>query len=154
MFVTVTHLFIIKKISKKLLKINSKILIMNCIYKINRYKLSLLVIFEITALNISFYIAFVFMLHEIADDYIWVLKQLKAVYRKLSLNDSEVNIIDRDSELILISHRVFSTIRHTLCIWHIDKNVLVNCKGLFAIEQNWINFQQVELHDSCYTRLY
>jgi len=70
MFVTVTHLFIIKKISKKLLKINSKILIMNCIYKINRYKLSLLVIFEITALNISFYIAFVFMLHEIADDYI------------------------------------------------------------------------------------
>ncbi len=43
---------------------------MNCIYKINHYKLSLLIIFKVTALNISFYIAFVFMLHEIIDDYI------------------------------------------------------------------------------------
>ena len=59
-----------KNILKKLLKINLKILIMNCIYKINRFKLSLLVIFEVTALNIRFYIVFVFMLHEIAIDYI------------------------------------------------------------------------------------
>jgi hypothetical protein len=83
------------------------------------------------------------MLHEIAEDYIWVLEQLKAVYRRLNINDPEASITDRDSGLILASHRVFSTTRHTLCIWHIDKNVLVNCKGLFATEQDWINFQQV-----------
>ncbi len=125
----VTHLFFIKKISKKLLKTNLKILIMNFIYKINRYKLLLLIIFEVIALNISFYIVFDFILHEIADDFIWVLKQLKAVYWKLNLNDSEVNVINRDFELILVLHRVFSTTRHILCIWHIDKNVLANCKN-------------------------
>ncbi len=150
----VTHLFFIKKISKKLLKINLKILIMNFIYKINRYKLSLLIIFEVIALNISFYIVFDFILHEIADDFIWVLKQLKAVYRKLNLDDSEVNVIDRDFELILASHRVFSTTRHILCIWHIDKNVLANCKDQFAIKKNWNNFQQIWSHSSCFTKLY
>ncbi len=43
---------------------------MNFIYKINRYKLLLLIIFEVIALNISFYIVFDFILHEIADDFI------------------------------------------------------------------------------------
>jgi len=59
-----------KKDLEEASKINLKILIMNCIYKINRYKLLLFIIFKITALNISFYIVFIFMLHEIADDYI------------------------------------------------------------------------------------
>ncbi len=150
----VTHLFFMKNILKKLLKINLKILIMNCIYKINRFKLSLLVIFEVTALNIRFYIVFVFMLHEIAIDYIWMLKQLKAVYWRLNLHDSEVNIINRDFELILALHQVFSTTRHILCIWHIDKNVLANCKDQFVIEKNWNNFQQIKLHCSCSKKLY
>jgi len=109
---------------------------MNSIYKTNCYKLSLLIISEVIALNISFYIAFDFILHEIVDNYIWVLEQLKAVYRRLNLDDPEVNVIDRDSGLILVSHRVFSTTRHILCIWHIDKNVLANCKDQFAIEEN------------------
>ncbi len=112
----VTHLFVIKKTSEELLKVNPEVLIMDCTYKTNRYKLPLLVISEVTALNTSFYIAFAFMLHETAEDYIWVLKQLNAVYRRLNINDPEVNITDRDSGLILASHRVFSTIRHTLCI--------------------------------------
>ncbi len=43
---------------------------MNFTYKTNRYKLSLLIISEVIALNISFYIAFGFILHEIADDFI------------------------------------------------------------------------------------
>lgn len=116
---------------------------MDSTYKTNRYKLPLLIISGVTALNTSFYIAFGFILHETADDYIWVLEQLKAVYRKLNLDDPEVNVTDRDSGLILASHRVFTTTRHILCIWHIDKNVLANCKGQFAIEENWNNFQQV-----------
>jgi hypothetical protein len=79
----VTHLFFIKKISKKLLKTNLKILIMNFTYKINRYKLSLLIIFEVIALNISFYIVFDFILHEIVNDFIWVLKLLEACLERV-----------------------------------------------------------------------
>ena len=63
-------MFFIKKTLEKLLKTNPKVLIMNPTYKTNRYKLPLLIISEVTTLNTSFYIAFGFILHETADDYV------------------------------------------------------------------------------------
>lgn len=113
---------------------------MDCTYKTNRYKLPLLVITGVTALNISFYIAFAFLLNETTKDYVWVLEQLRAVYQRLDLPDPVVNITDRDFGLILASHRVFPNTRHTLCTWHVDKNVTANCKGAFATEKDWNNF--------------
>ncbi len=68
---------------------------MNPTYKTNRYKLPLLIISEVTTLNTSFYIAFGFILHETADDYVWVLEQLKAVYGKFNLDDPVINVIDK-----------------------------------------------------------
>jgi len=44
-----------------MLTCNSEILIMNCIYKINCYKMSLLIIIEVIALNIFFFVEFCFM---------------------------------------------------------------------------------------------
>jgi hypothetical protein len=40
----ITHLFFVKKTSQEMLKINYEILVMNCIYKINKYRMSLLII--------------------------------------------------------------------------------------------------------------
>ncbi len=57
-----------------MLKRNSKILIMNCIYKINHYKMSLLIITEVITLNIFFFIKFCFMKVEKTVNYVWVLK--------------------------------------------------------------------------------
>ncbi len=53
-----------------MLKRNSEILIMNCIYKINRYKMSLLIITEVTALNTSFFVEFCFMEAEKTANYV------------------------------------------------------------------------------------
>lgn len=116
---------------------------MNCTYKINRYKLSLLIISGMTALNTTFYIAFAFILQEKVKDYMWVLEQLLAVYQRLDLPDPIVNITDRDSGLILASHRVFPSTRNTLCTWHINKNVTANCKGAFATVEDWEKFFDV-----------
>jgi hypothetical protein len=66
----ITHLFFVKETSEIVLKINYKILIMNCIYKINRYKLSFLIINEQIAMHIIFYLTFCFMQREIIADYI------------------------------------------------------------------------------------
>jgi hypothetical protein len=72
----IIHLFFVKNISKELLKSNFEMLIMNCTYKINkydlimskwrkseliiRYKISLLIISEQTALHTNFYVVFCF----------------------------------------------------------------------------------------------
>ena len=43
---------------------------MNCIYKINRYKMSLLIIIEVIALNIFFFVKFYFMKVEKTTNYV------------------------------------------------------------------------------------
>jgi hypothetical protein len=45
-------------------------LMMNVIYKTNRYKMLLFIISEQIALHINFYVAFCFMISEISIDYI------------------------------------------------------------------------------------
>ncbi len=47
-----------------------EIILMNCIYKINKYKMSLLIIIVIIILNIIFYIMFCFMKDENYSNYI------------------------------------------------------------------------------------
>jgi len=54
---------------QKLLYLNIKILIINCIYKINKYKMSLLIIIKIIILNIIFYVAFYFIKSENYNNY-------------------------------------------------------------------------------------
>jgi len=47
-----------------------KIILINCIYKINRYKMFMLTIIEVIVLNIMFYVAFCFIKDENYNDYI------------------------------------------------------------------------------------
>jgi len=47
-----------------------KIILINCIYKINRYKISLLIIIKVIALNITFYVVFYFIKDENYSNYI------------------------------------------------------------------------------------
>jgi hypothetical protein len=98
----ITHLFFIKDSSRVLLKSNYEILVMNCTYKINRYKISLLILSEQISLHINFYVAFYFMISETSFDYIWVLKKLKTLYLQIKLFNFIVIIIDMKKILILI----------------------------------------------------
>jgi len=47
-----------------------KIILINCIYKTNKYKISLLIIIKIIVLNITFYVAFCFIKGENYSNYI------------------------------------------------------------------------------------
>ena len=67
------YFFFIFKVSQKLFRENLEIILMNCIYKINKYKMPLLIFIEIIFLNISFYAGFCFMKNKIINDYTWIL---------------------------------------------------------------------------------
>ena len=131
----ITHLFFIKGSSQTLLIDNHEVLIMDCTYKTNRYKMPLLVISGQTALHTTFYVAFCFLITETAVDYIWALQQLKEVYSRLEFPDSIILVSDMEKGLILASSIVFPNINHLLCIWHINQNVLTKCKKSFYNEE-------------------
>lgn len=136
----VTKLFFSRASSQTILKINSEVLLMDCTYKVNRYKMPLLVINGVTALNTTFYVGFAFLASERTADYVWVLTQLKLLYDELDISPPEVILTDCERGLINASRLVFSTTQHLLCIWHIDKNVLINCRKDFGDDEEWQTF--------------
>jgi hypothetical protein len=136
----ITHLFFAKRSSRFFLKSNYEMLVMNCIYKINRFRMSLLIISDQTALHTNFYVAFCFMMTEITTDYLWVLRQLKTLYVKMQLPDSIVIVTDMKKKLMLAIRTEFSFINHLLCLWHINNNVLANCKKSFNSKEEWDAF--------------
>lgn len=66
----VTHLYFTKYIYETKLKANSKILIIDYIYKSNKYCLLLFNIVKITYLNIAFYMIFRFFLEGWIENFI------------------------------------------------------------------------------------
>jgi hypothetical protein len=151
----ITHLFFFKESSQKILKVNYEVLIINCTYKTNKYKMFLMIIFDQIALHKIFYVAFCFMTKEKQNDYVWVMKQLKdlcivillkivnerkALYHQLNLSYSTVFVTNMKRDLINDCRLIFSSINHSLCIWHINNNVLINCKKRFFIKEAWDAF--------------
>lgn len=131
-----THLFFFKEISQTLLKTNHEVLIIDCIYKTNRYKMPLLIITGQTALHKTFYVAFCFISKEKIQDYKWVLQQLKDLYAKWELPFPVVIITDMEKGLMFARQLIFPTIKHLLCLWHINKNVLTHCKKDFRTKND------------------
>jgi histone-lysine N-methyltransferase SETD2 len=136
----IIHLFFVWKSSKILLQSNFEVLVMNCIYKMNRYKMSLLIICEQIELNINFYVEFCFMIKEKIENYIWTLKQLKIIFKELQLSDLVVFVIDMKKRLMIVRFLIFFVFNHLLCIWHINNNVLIKCKKNFVIKEKWDTF--------------
>ncbi len=136
----ISHLFFFKKFSQEILKSNFEILVLDCIYKTNKYKMSLLIISEQTALHRNFYVAFCFMTRKKFDDYFWALNQLKFFYKQLELLDLIVFVTDIKKAFMSARILMFSQSNHLLCMWHISKNVLINCKKIFSINEAWKKF--------------
>ena len=55
-------------------------------------------------------------------------------------NYPSVIVSDRELALMNAIHIVFPRTMNLLCIWHIEKNVLRNCKGHFEKEEDWFTF--------------
>ena len=133
----ITHLFFMRFIFKTLLKINSKMLIMNCTYKINKYNMSLMIISDQTALHINFYVIFCFMTQKLNFDYCWCLQQLKTIYVDLEIAAFTIIIIDMKRELMKVCETIFEKTNHLLCLWHNNKNVIVKCRNNFNDKEAW-----------------
>ncbi len=102
--------------------------------------MSLFIISEQIALHINFYVVFCFMSKKKMSDCNWALNQLKILYKRLRLSNLIVFVIDMKKELMTTRYLVFSDSNHFLCTWHINNNVLINCKKAFVTKEAWDAF--------------
>ena len=128
----IIKLFFAKTSSQKILKLNYEVLLMDCTYKTNTYRMPLCIISGVTPMNTIFYTGFCFLSSKTTENYIWLLKMLKKLYKSLDIPDPIVIVTDAEVRLICAISEVFTTdTRHLLCIWHINNNVTAQCKKWF-----------------------
>ena len=143
----ITHLYFSKDSYQSTLMTNPDVLIMDCTYKTNRYKLPLISTMGTTALNTSFYVEFAFLRQERKENYVWFLQQLKTLYRMLNISYPKVVVTDRDIGLMAAIYSVFPDTRHLLCLWHIHRNVQEHWKPVFRhsahSDDDWMAFESM-----------
>lgn len=69
----IMHLFFLRNSLQRILKANSEVLIIDYKYKINCFKILLMVIIGQTALHITFYVTFVFITKKMTPHYTWII---------------------------------------------------------------------------------
>ena len=75
----ITHLFFAAHKSLALYERYPEVLLLDCTYKTNQFKMPLLNIIGITGLNTTFYVGFAFIRTEQEGDFTWILQQLLSV---------------------------------------------------------------------------
>jgi len=134
----VTRLFFAHQHSINLARIYSTVVLMDCTYRTNRYRMPLLHVVGTTGFNTTFSIAFVFLSGETEADYLWALARVNGIF----VEHPRVIVTDRDNALGKAIERVFPGAAHLLCVWHIEKNVLAKCKRAFETDEEWQKFMK------------
>jgi histone-lysine N-methyltransferase SETD2 len=95
----------------------------------------LLNVVGITSTYATFNASFAFLHVENEETYAWVLQQFSEVVTP--------KVLCTDWELALMNEiaRVFPGCHNILCCWHINKNMLANCKTRFS-DVEWQEFMQ------------
>ncbi|GAO52328.1 hypothetical protein G7K_6407-t1 [Saitoella complicata NRRL Y-17804] len=113
------------------------VFVMDCTYKTNKFEMPLLHIVGMTCCNTSFTSALCFLSRETREDYLWAM----CMYSELMDYFTPLVIVtDRELALMHANAKVFPTAAKLLCRWHIEKNVVTNCKSAFRTKEEWDGF--------------
>ncbi|KAI9035360.1 transposase [Aspergillus affinis] len=127
-------LFCIHRSCLKLLRDHSYVLIMDCTYKTNNYKMPMLDINGVTSIGTTYFVGFVFMYNEKEPSYNFALTNLKAVYEHLKLSLPRTILTDKERALINACQKVFPSADHMICLWHVMNNIHTKARPLLHKE--------------------
>ena len=136
----ITGLFWAHPVSIQLLRAFPHVLLMDCTYKTNKFKMPLLNVIGITSTFKTFNVCFCFMTAETEEQYMWAVEQLKVL-----LHERMPTVVATDREIALMNavRNVFPSTKNVLCRWHIQKNVLAKCKRNFLDQEQWDKFNGI-----------
>ncbi|POW19717.1 hypothetical protein PSHT_04342 [Puccinia striiformis] len=126
----IQNLFFAHPGSVHLARIYHHVALLDATYKTNRYQLPLLHVVGQTATNKSFSIGFCFLMYENDEGYLWAVENLRKLVWKAE-RIPPVFITDRETALRKALSIVFPKSLAHLCGWHLNKNIVTNCKKHF-----------------------
>lgn len=117
----------------------SRVFILDCTYKTNRYEMPLLHIIGVSPSNTTFSVGFCFMQNEQEESYKWALKTFFS-WLEPTISQPPVLCTDRDLALLATLCDDYPQYPHLLCLWHISKNIAAKVKECFITNEAWDEF--------------
>ena len=121
----VQNLFFVNQKQVELMLANPDVLLMDCTYRTNKYKLPLLHILGCTNLQTFFSAGFCFLSNETLADYYWAIANFLL---KTGVQQPRVFISDQDEALKISARSLLPGVPQLLCVWHINKNVQIKAQ--------------------------
>ena len=107
-------------------------LIVDCTYKTNKFKLPLYTVQGITIIKSTFIASYSFILSEKDRDYAWVMIQQKLLYNQLLIPDPGLFITDTEQALANGISSVFPNAAYILCVFYINNNIKTQaCRSIY-----------------------
>ncbi|KAL9570112.1 hypothetical protein ACKAV7_005620 [Fusarium commune] len=129
-----------------------EVLIVDCTYKTNKYKMPLLDMVGVDATGSTFCIAFAYLSGEEEEDFAWALGALRDLYDAHDIPHPSVVLTDRCLACMnaIVSLLCFPSAKVMLCLWHINKAVQTFCISGFTKEKDNEQGQEAwkEFYDS------
>ncbi|MBW0590552.1 hypothetical protein O181_130267 [Austropuccinia psidii MF-1] len=120
----ITSLFFTHPLAIKFLHVFPHVILMDCTYKTNKYKMPIFHIVGVSSTNKTFSGSFCLMNNETEPSYTWKLNQyIEKVLNNTNLVPPPVIVIDRDLALKNSLKKPFPDSKFMLCIWNINKDV-------------------------------
>ena len=94
------------------------VVLMDCTYKTNKYRLPLLHIGGMTSFNSQFSVDFCFLKEEKQNNYMWGLSKFAAILTPETR--PAVIVTNRELSLMAAIDKIFPSSSHMLCTWHIN----------------------------------
>ncbi len=127
----VSHLFFAHSVSIQLLRKHFEVLLLDCTYKTNRYRMPLLHAVAVDNFGGSFSVAFCFLRAETERDYIWAISALKSLYDRENIRP-KVIITDKELALRNACRQYWRIVPQLLCKWHLIQNLKSFTKKAFS----------------------
>jgi hypothetical protein len=114
-----------------LYKQHPDILLLDCTYKTNRFRIPLLNLCGVTGNKKTIQAALCFLSGEKEEDYEWAMTQFKELLEEHDIPWPVSMVTDRELALMNALDTVFPEVVHILCTWHVNMNILANCRKHF-----------------------
>lgn len=138
---TITAVFLTHKSCLDLLRLYNTVLFLDSTYKTNKYRMPLLDIVGCTGANKAFWVGFGFVRNEKEESYLFILRSLEQVISRIGLGHPKTIITDKDQALINAIEAIFPYTHTILCIWLIQKNLMVKCRPTLRQEVIRIDYE-------------
>jgi MULE transposase domain len=126
-----THLYLAHPKAIEVYKMHHELLLFDCTYKTNKFNMPVLNICGVTGNKKTAQIALVFLPNEKDPAYEWALQAHSEMMKEHSIPAPTAVVTDRETALINGLNTYFPMAAGILCRWHVNQNVVKNCKDQF-----------------------